>query len=99
MTIYGYVMANSDPEIPSDAKTCIVEIFTSESARNDEAYKDYSELYDELKSLGEIDKDFTPRKRRKNEFFKAIRNDIPVVIQCIDYHINFEFFEKNITTT
>lgn len=96
MTIYGFVMADTNPEIPSYEKMCAARIYSSKTQRNSDAYGLYAETYDTLDEIGVIDTDYTPDKYTIVEFLKKINNDEPIVIQCEEYHVNFEFFEKNL---
>lgn len=98
MTIYGFIMADTNPEILPCEKMCKARIYSSKTQRDSDAYDLYTETYDTLDEIGVIDTDYTPDKYAIVEFLKKIGNDEPVVIQCEEHHVNFEFFEKNITT-
>ena len=96
MKLYGFIVANSSSELMSDEKMCKVKAFTSPTHRNNAAYEAYTEIYDDLKNEGEIDKDYTHRKISKAGFLKLFSYDEPVIIQSYDYHINVEPFETDV---
>lgn len=99
MKLYGFIVANSSSALMSDEKMCKTKTFTSPTHRNNAAYEAYTEMYNDLKDEGEIDKDFTPRKISKAAFLKLFSDDEPAIIQSYEYHISVEPFEVDVLNT
>lgn len=104
MKIYGYTAIKSDNwELQDEyGHTYYPETFTDlyESQKDcvDAAYKIYTRLYEYFKSKNLLSDDFDNTKYKKNDFMETEDkpNNVTGIINCLDFHVQFEFFSQDI---
>ena len=102
MLLYGYTKICTEPGYKGKETDTFITL--SEKERNDEMYKEYVREFDNLRSSGIIEKEDANGnpKQSKREFMKELSDsknpntEVFGLIQCSDFHIQFEPFTKNL---
>ena len=107
MKVYGYTRVNSGGG--AFGKESFTKLFLSESERNVVMYTDYSDAFDTLaadqsfekEGRKYVDENGSPKETQK-EFMRKLKesknvdHDIFGLIQCSDFHVEYEPFSQDL---